>query len=291
MKQSIIAECSTYLHNYNEMAKDDFWGSDMVRLAAAGISIVGHRPLDTARFQYCRKLLKAREGIFSSLRGMGSTVYCVKMAMSDDPEAYLEQLQASLMNAQQRKEQALAAKTVAAGRLEGYQEGLDGDPRETFEAAQRRLDEQKELLGHWMHIKEVFLAQKEQLGGNPMVELAARFQDNLRVLSGSRVTSEFPDADRLQMQIYSNNRAIDFAKLSEGTKETVSLSFRLAMLDHLFPEGGGIIVLDDPFANMDVERTALSCALLKDVAARHQVLFLTCKEDYMDLLGGNGIRL
>ncbi len=207
-----------------------------------------------------------------------------------DPEAHLAQLQACLFDAQQRKEEALAAKTVAAGRLEGYKDRLEGDPAEMFDAAQRRLDEQKELLIHWMHIKEMFLAQKEQLGGNPMTELARRFADNLSILSASRLTTEFPDPDRLQMQIYTGDRAVDFAKLSEGTKETVSLSFRLAMLDHLFPEGGGVIVLDDPFANMDAGRTAQSCELLKDCATRHQIILLTCKEDYKTL-GGQLIEL
>ena len=213
-----------------------------------------------------------------------------EFATITDPEAYLEQLQTSLSQAQQRKEAALAAKTVAAGRLEGYMERLDGDPKEAREAAQRRLDELKELLHHWMHIKEEFLTQKEQLGGNPMTDLAQRFAENLHILSASRITTEFPDPDRLQMQMYTKDRAVDFAKLSQGTKETVSLSFRLAMLDHLFPEGGGVIVLDDPFANMDAERTAQSMELLKDCATRHQVLFLTCKEEFKTL-GGNYIEL
>ena len=32
---------------------------------------------------------------------------------------------------------------------------------------------------------------------------------------------------------------MSFGKLSEGTKETVSLAFRLAVLDHLFPRAAG----------------------------------------------------
>ena len=93
------------------------------------------------------------------------------------------------------------------------------------------------------------------------------------------------------MNIYSGNNLLDYKKLSEGTKETVSLAFRLAVLDHLFPDGGGVIVFDDPFANMDAERTAQSCELIKECAKQHQVLFLTCKEEYIDMLNGNLIRI
>ena len=83
----------------------------------------------------------------------------------------------------------------------------------------------------------------------------------------------------------------DYKKLSEGTKDTVSLAFRLAVLDHLFPQGGGVIVLDDPFTDMDAERTEQACALLQECAKQHQVIFLTCKEEYLDMLGGNHIMM
>ena len=77
--------------------------------------------------------------------------------------------------------------------------------------------------------------------------------------------------------------------MSEGTKETVSLAFRLAVLDHLFPEGGGVIVFDDPFTDMDADRTEQSCELIRECAQRHQVIFLTCKKEYLDSLNGNHV--
>ena len=103
------------------------------------------------------------------------------------------------------------------------------------------------------------------------------------------ITPEFPEADKLSMKIYSDNTLLNYGKLSEGTKETVSLAFRLAVLDHLFPDGGGVIVFDDPFTDMDAERTAQSCNLIKECATRHQVIFLTCKEEYLNMLEGNRI--
>ena len=124
-----------------------------------------------------------------------------------------------------------------------------------------------------------------------MQDIADRFAHYLRVISGGKVESDFPEADKLNMNIYSDNKLLDYGKLSEGTKETVSLAFRLAVLDHLFPEGGGVIVFDDPFTDMDADRTAQSCELIRECAQRHQVIFLTCKEDYIDMFGGNEIQI
>lgn len=208
-----------------------------------------------------------------------------------DPDAHLESLQNDLKFKQSLRETALTSKTDTASKLESYKENISGDPVADVEKAERIFEEQKALLNHWLHIYKVFKEQKENIHDNPMQDIADRFTHYLSVISGGKVSSEFPETDKLNMNIYSDNKLLDYSKLSEGTKETVSLAFRLAVLDHLFPDGGGVIVFDDPFTDMDADRTAQSCELIKECAKQHQVIFLTCKEDYLEMLCGNNISL
>ena len=206
-----------------------------------------------------------------------------------DPDDYLESLQNDLKRKQELREAALTEKSATASKLDTYKETHPEACLETVEKAERDFEETKSLLCHWLHIAEVFKEQKESIDNNPMLDIAENFTRYLGVISGGKVSSEFPEADKLNMNIYSDNRLLDYGKLSEGTKETVSLAFRLSVLDHLFPDGGGVIVFDDPFTDMDAERTAQSCELIKECATRHQVIFLTCKEDYLRALEGNRI--
>lgn len=208
-----------------------------------------------------------------------------------NPDAHLDMLKNEVQSARKLRENALSEKAAALGRLEAYRESLDSDPTERAQDSERRFKEQEELLKHWKHIEKVFKQKKDELSNNPMQDIAERFTHYLAQISGGKVSSEFTEQDKLSMNIYSSDRLLDYGKLSEGTKETVFLAFRLAALDHLFPSGGGVLVLDDPFTDMDAERTAQSCELLKEFAKRHQVIFLTCKEEYTPLLGGNEIRL
>ena len=71
-----------------------------------------------------------------------------------------------------------------------------------------------------------------------MDDIAEHFTHYLGVISEDKISSEFIDSDKLNMNIYSDNKLLDYNKLSEGSKETVSLAFRLAILEHLFPDGG-----------------------------------------------------
>lgn len=208
-----------------------------------------------------------------------------------DPEAHLLSLQNACKQKQKLRETALTVKAAAESKLESYKENIADDPSEEAEKATRNFEEQKSLLSHWMHIFEVFKSQKGDVHDNPMKDIADSFSHYLSVISGGRVSSEFPEADKLAMQVYSNDFSLDYGKLSEGTKETVSMAFRFAVLDHLFPDGGGVIVLDDPFTDMDPERAGQACALTKECAKRHQVIFLTCREEYLQMLGGNAIRI
>lgn len=208
-----------------------------------------------------------------------------------DPDAHLAALQSDFKFKQSLREAALTAKTSDASKLESFKENFSGDPASEALKAETAFEEQKSLLHHWLHIAEVFKAQKENIRDNPMQDLADSFTHYLSVISGGKVSSEFPETDKLNMNIYSENRLLDYGKLSEGTKETVSLAFRLAVLDHLFPSGGGVIIFDDPFTDMDSERTAQACVLICECAARHQVIFLTCKEEYLSMLNGNNIQL
>lgn len=208
-----------------------------------------------------------------------------------DPEHHLATLKAQVQSKQALRDAALAAKISARSHLENAQEQLTADPAEQAEQARRLFAEKKALLGHWLHIVEVFALQKQMIQNNPMGDIAESFARYLGVISEGRISSAFPEPDKLSMDIYSGNHQIDYGTLSEGTKETVSLAFRLAVLDHLFPEGGGIIVLDDPFTDMDGDRVAQSCKLIQECAKRHQVIFLTCHEEYTEIFDGNIIRI
>ena len=239
--------------------------------------------LKAKAFDFEMELKKAKESV-SSVDDIPAEFVNIS-----DPDMYLEALKIDLNNKQTVREIALTQKTASSSKLESFKENITGDPVTDVEKRQRAFDEKKALLNHWVHIYEVFKEQKENINDNPMQDIADRFAYYLGAISDGRVTTEFPQADKLNMNIYSENSLLDYSKLSEGTKETVSLAFRLAVLDHLFPDGGGVIVFDDPFTDMDDTRTALSCELIKECAKNHQVIFLTCREDYLDMLSGNQI--
>ena len=268
-------------------------GADIGRFMAAREAALERNKAEYGSAELLRGKLDGTEAELERLRAEAGRAEDVPAEYLDvaDPARRMEELRAAAEAARDAQVKALREKSAAETRLEDFRAGIDGDPGEALKEAEADFGEQKRLLAHWRHIAQVFEERRAALSGSPMRGLAERFERNIAAISGGRNTAELPDGSRLDISVYSGDSEMSFGKLSEGTKETVSLAFRLAVLDHLFPEGGGFIVLDDPCADMDEGRAARSCDLIRDCAGRHQVIFLTCREEYAALLGGRLLRL
>ena len=166
------------------------------------------------------------------------------------------------------------------------------DLRIYIDDAALELQRHKDEYERWKHILEVLENTRENMAGeSTMPDVKERFARYLSVITEGRIVLQSMD-DNMDINIYSGNNPIKYAILSEGTKDTIALAFRLAILEHLFPEGGGLVVFDDPFTEMDEKRTRQACRLVQKFAdTGNQVIFVTCDNKYRQLLSGKLIEI
>ena len=202
----------------------------------------------------------------------------------EDIDEYCNNEKEKLTLLRKNSEQAFRNKAEAVQRLEAFKENYGEDIQDRLSTASTEFENQKELLACWEHILEVFYECKNTINDNPTEDLAESFLHYLTQLTDEKVTSAFPEKNKIEISVFSSDSLLSFHQLSEGTKQTVSLAFRLAVLDRLFPDGG-VIVFDDPFSDMDSERKKKACKLVESCAMQHQVIFLTCHREYEKLFG------
>ena len=80
----------------------------------------------------------------------------------------------------------------------------------------------------------------------------------------------------LHLFIDEQGAARDAASFSAGTVDGVMLCMRLALVDALFRKEQPFLLLDDPFVNLDDEATRRALLLLREIAKKRQVVYLTC---------------
>ncbi len=66
--------------------------------------------------------------------------------------------------------------------------------------------------------------------------------------------------------------------LSQGYQDLVALCSRLALVDVLYPDEKPILILDDPFTNLDEKKIKESLKLLHKIADERQTVYFTCHE-------------
>ncbi len=79
--------------------------------------------------------------------------------------------------------------------------------------------------------------------------------------------------------------------LSAGTKDVLALALRLTMASHFLGDAPGFLMMDDPLVDMDPVRQEAAAAVLREYAAKKQVILFTCHPRHAELLGGNLIQL
>ncbi len=90
MNEQIKQRCDLLVENRQEIGKASLFQEDLIRTVAAYAFVDKDKKVDSERLKECLKLIKKKQGLFSEFRGTEELIVASKMALSDDPEKYLD---------------------------------------------------------------------------------------------------------------------------------------------------------------------------------------------------------
>jgi len=90
MKQSLQARCEAQIRNETAMRKAAKIEYEPVLKLCAMMHVNAGREVDPERMKECAQILKNKAGIFSNFRGTLQRVVVAKMALAEDPDAYID---------------------------------------------------------------------------------------------------------------------------------------------------------------------------------------------------------
>ena len=65
---------------------------------------------------------------------------------------------------------------------------------------------------------------------------------------------------------------------SEGGKDLLGVCMRMALVDAMYRDEKPMVVFDDPFVNLDREKTEAALRFLEEIGKEYQVIYFTCHE-------------
>ena len=179
-------------------------------------------------------------------------------------------------------EETLAELSERASRLTALLGKLNAETESIpeWEEGLARLDgehkEQKERYRLLTLTRDLLARAHEDLTTRYLAPTRAHFAKYLALLCGKKAPNATLAAD-FTVTVLDSGISRQMESYSRGWRDLLEFCVRLALIDALYAEGETpFLLLDDPFANLDEERLAAAKALLAELAASRQILYLVC---------------
>ncbi len=92
MNSSIKLRCDIIIKNRDSINGTFLFENSLIKIVAGSLFAASGKAVDTDRLKECRKILHSVQGIFSSFRGNNEVIVITKMALSNDPAQYINNL-------------------------------------------------------------------------------------------------------------------------------------------------------------------------------------------------------
>ncbi len=90
MKDTIKRKCDSLIENWALISKEFMLENGLIKTVAASSFTEKNRPVDGEYLKECRKILRKKQGVFSEFRGNNELIVSARMALSDNPEGYID---------------------------------------------------------------------------------------------------------------------------------------------------------------------------------------------------------
>lgn len=202
------------------------------------------------------------------------------MPVTEDENASLDELQALEDELNERLDNEKASLSTDVHTLEKYREMLENlmNDREELKETEGRIEELTKKYGYITKTQELLQAAKENLTAKYMEPLIKGFKKYYGMLTGESPDAFFIDANTVITKVeQGKQRSIE--TLSDGYRDLIGFCTRLSMADAMYPDTKPMLVLDDPFVNLDDGKMEGAVKLLKEVSKEYQIIYLTCREN------------
>lgn len=161
--------------------------------------------------------------------------------------------------------------------IEQMQKELESFPvlEDELEDWNRKFEEDKKACEIIDQTIEYLSEAKDKLTYNYINPVRERFECYVNQILRSNKLKIFMDKElKVMPEQYGEARELTY--FSAGYTDIVRLCMHFALVDVLFKETDCFVILDDPFVNLDDEKTKEALLLLNELSERKQIVYLVC---------------
>lgn len=202
----------------------------------------------------------------------------VNMA-GDDKSKNLSELNANIQSMTEERE-------VVYKRLEGYQADIEQlqAQLEEWEEHKIRLEEMQALqedeqrkFHHIQKVQEYLVKAKESITNRYAAPILENFTKYYEMITSDNAEKFHIDAN-INITVAEQGKQRETNTQSSGYRDLIGICLRVALVDAMYTDEKPVLIMDDPFTNLDDAKMKQARKFLEYVAEKYQVIYFTCSE-------------
>ncbi len=142
--------------------------------------------------------------------------------------------------------------------------------QELYREGMKKYDDLKKVQVYLQSAKETFSAKYSG-------PIKAGFDKYYHLLTGQEASAYKIDVNANLTAVVSGMQR-NSRLLSQGYRDLLGLCMRMAFVDAMYQEEKPFLILDDPFVNLDEEKTRRGLELLDKIGQEYQIIYFTCHQ-------------
>lgn len=224
-----------------------------------------------------KEALRSREA-WIRFRGRFSEDELSGFLNPEKPEEETEELERKLDGLRTERENLMKDLRDAYHEIRGMEEKAERIPELEREEERLSLELEAAIREHGLLEKTLkyLKAAKEQFSTRYLAELQQGFLYYLKLLEPEQATAPYLDV-KLKLRIQEAGASRELEYFSAGWQDLFYIAERFSILDALYKEEQPVIILDDPFVNLDTKKQKRAMELLEKMSEKRQIIYFTCR--------------
>lgn len=163
--------------------------------------------------------------------------------------------------------------------LEEKQEELERleEEKEKLQETEEELRRETQMFSDVQKAREYLERARDAITNRYTSALMKVFRDSYQDIAGRSADAFHMDADtKMTVDGGGMQRAVE--SLSAGYRDLVGICLRISLIGAMYEQEKPMLVMDDPFVNMDDEKVRDGLKYLEKISSKYQVIYFTCSD-------------
>jgi uncharacterized protein YhaN len=118
---------------------------------------------------------------------------------------------------------------------------------------------------------------KETMTAKYAAPILKSFSQYYKMISGKGAEHFHVDANTT-VTVDEMGKQREVNTMSSGYKDLIGICLRLALVDAMYTEESPMLIMDDPFTNLDDCKISAGKEFIEEIAEKYQIIYFTCSD-------------